>query len=432
MKRFSVLLSLLVVLSIFLTACSGGKEKDGKASSTNETAGSTNEKATITVAAWNAAADALTEQIAGFNQKYPNIKVEILRADTGYTKVTPALAAGTGAPDVIQTQARDFQAFLQKFPDQFVDITDKTQKYKNDFVESSWKSVTKDNKVYALPWDLGPTALYYRIDLFEKAGIDVKSIQTWDEYIEAGKKLKEAIPGTAMTLYTDDFNLYEIFLNQMGGSYVKDGKINVNSPESKKALLLQKKMKDEGIAINVHDGNGRIPALTNDKVASVILPVWYAGTLSHSVEKQAGKWGIVPIPAFEKGGNTQANLGGSILAVSKQSKNADAAFKFIEYVLTTDEGQKIMLQYGLFPSYTPFYKSEVFNTEDKYFGMELYPFFAKLTTTIKGMEYGPIMLDATKPLKDMIDGVLTGNDVDKTMETTAESISKSTKLDVNK
>ena len=152
-----------------------------------------------------------------------------------------------------------------------------------------------------MPWDLGPTALYYRIDLFEKAGIDVASIKTWDDYIVAGKKLTAAIPDAAMTLYTDDFNLYEIFLNQLGGSYVKDGKINVNSPESEKALLLQKKMKDEGIAINVHDGNGRIPALTNDKVASVILPVWYAGTLSHSVEKQAGKWGIVPIPAFDCG-----------------------------------------------------------------------------------------------------------------------------------
>jgi lactose/L-arabinose transport system substrate-binding protein len=422
MKRLSVWLSILLVLTVFLTACSSGKDK--KASSTEG-------KATITVASWNAAADALTEQIEGFNKKYPDIKVEVLHTDTGYSKVTPALAAGTGAPDIIQTQARDFPAFLQKFPDQFVDITDETKKYKDDFIESSWKSVTQDQKIYAIPWDVGPTALYYRIDLFEKAGIDVESIKTWDDYIEAGKKLKETFPDTAMTLYTDDFNLYEIFLNQLGGSYVKDGKINVNSPESEKALLLQKKMKDEGIAINVHDGNGRIPALTNDKVASVILPVWYAGTLSHSVEKQAGKWGIVPIPAFEVGGNTQANLGGSVLAVSKQSKNVDAAFKFIEYVLTTDEGQKIMLKYGLFPSYTPFYKSEAFNSKDEYFGMELYPFFAKQTTTIKGMEYGPIMLDATKPLKDMIDGVLAGNDVKKMMGTTADSISKSTKLKVN-
>lgn len=422
MKKFTVLLSSLLALSVSLTACGGGK---------NEKASTTNENATITVAAWNAAADALAEQVPGFNKKYPNIKVEVLHTDTAYSKVTPALAAGTGAPDIIQTQARDFPAFLQKFPDQFADLTEKTKKYKNDFVESSWKSITKDNKVYAFPWDLGPTALYYRKDLFEKAGIDVAAMKTWDDYMEAGKKLKGAIPGTAMTLYTDDFNLYEIFLNQLGGSYVKDGKINVTSPESKKALLLQKKMNDEGIAINVHDGKGRIPALTNDKVASVILPVWYAGTLSHSVENQSGKWGIIPIPAFEKGGNTQANLGGSILAVSKQSKNQDAAFKFIEYVLTTDEGQKIMLQYGLFPSYTPFYKNETFNTKDKYFGMELYPFFAKQTTTIKGMEYGPIMLDATKPLKDMIDGVLTGADVDKAMANAAESISKSTKLKIN-
>lgn len=42
-----------------------------------------------------------------------------------------------------------------------------------------------------------------------------------------------------------------------------------------------------------------------------------------------------------------------------------------------------MLKYGLFPSYTPFYKSEAFNIKDEYFGMELYPFFA-IQTTIAG------------------------------------------------
>ncbi|MGE8079797.1 ABC transporter substrate-binding protein [Peribacillus loiseleuriae] len=422
MKKFSLLLSLLLVTSVLLVACSG---KDEKSSATES-------GATIKVAAWNSAADALTEQIEGFNKKYPDIKIEILHSDTGYSKVTPALAAGSGAPDIIQTQARDFQAFLTKFPDQFVDLTDKTKAYHDQFIESSWGAVTQDGKVYAMPWDIGPTALYYRIDLFEKAGIDIASIKTWDDYIEAGKKLKEAIPETTMTGYTNDFNLYEIFLNQLGGSYVKAGKINVNSPESKKALLLQKKMKDEGVAINVKDGNGRITANNNETIATNILPVWYAGTLQHSVDKQAGKWGIVPLPAFEEGGNTQANLGGSVLAVSKQSKHTEAAFKFIEYVLTTDEGQKVMIDYGLFPSYVPFYENETFKENNDYFGMEVYPFFAGLTENIHTMDHGPIMLDATKPINDLIGAVLEGKNVDESMETAAKAISKTTKLEVNK
>lgn len=422
MKKLTLLLSLLLITSVLLVACSGKDEKSGSAES----------GATIKVAAWNSAADALAEQIEGFNKKYPDIKVEILHSDTGYSKVTPALAAGSGAPDIIQTQARDFQAFLTKFPDQFVDLTDKTKAYHDQFIESSWGAVTQDGKVYAMPWDTGPTALYYRIDLFEKAGIDIASIKTWEDYIEAGKKLKEVIPETTMTGYTNDFNLYEIFLNQLGGSYVKDGKINVNSPESKEALLLQKKMKDEGVAINVKDGNGRITANNNETIATNILPVWYAGTLQHSVDKQAGKWGIVPLPAFEEGGNTQANLGGSVLAVSKQSKNADAAFKFIEYVLTTDEGQKVMIDYGLFPSYVPFYENEEFKENNDYFGMGVYPFFAGLTENIHTMDHGPIMLDATKPINDLISAVLEGKNVDESMETAAKAISKTTKLEINK
>ncbi|MBZ5750869.1 ABC transporter substrate-binding protein [Metabacillus rhizolycopersici] len=421
MKKL-VLVSLFFVTSIFLAACGGGSSEES-----NTSEGET----TIKVAAWNAAANALTDQIEGFNKKYPDIKVEILQVDPEYSKVTPALAAGTGAPDIIQTQARDFPAFLNKFPDQFVDLTEKTKDYQDKFLESSWESVSKDGKVYAMPWDIGPSALYYRKDLFEKAGIDIASIKTWEDYIEAGKELKKAIPETTMTGYTNDFDLYEVFLNQLGGTYVKDGKINVNSPESKEALLLQKEMKDEDVAISVKDWNGRITELNNEKIASVILPVWYAGTLQHSVEQQAGNWGIVPLPAFEEGGNTQANLGGSILTISKQSKNADAAFKFIEYVLTTEEGQTVMLNYGLFPSYTPFYQSEVFKEYNDYFEMEVYPFFAGLTSNIEKMDHGPIMLDATKPVNDMIGAVLEGKDVDKSMETAATSISKTTNLDIN-
>lgn len=39
-----------------------------------------------------------------------------------------------------------------------------------------------------MPWGIAPTVLFYREDLFQKAGIDVNSIVTWEDFIEAGKK----------------------------------------------------------------------------------------------------------------------------------------------------------------------------------------------------------------------------------------------------
>ena len=43
-----------------------------------------------------------------------------------------------------------------------------------------------------MPWDSGPVVLYYRRDMFEKAGVDPASIETWDDFVEAGKKVVAA------------------------------------------------------------------------------------------------------------------------------------------------------------------------------------------------------------------------------------------------
>jgi lactose/L-arabinose transport system substrate-binding protein len=214
-----------------------------------------------------------------------------------------------------------------------------------------------------------------------------------------------------------------MFFNQLGGNYATpEGKIALKSEQAKQSLTLFKKMADEGIAIDIKDWNGRITALKNNKIASVIYPVWFAGTLMNSVADQKGKWSIMPLPAFSKGGDNQANLGGSVLALTKQSKNQDAAWKFIEYCLATDEGQTVMLQYGLFPSYTPFYDNPIFKANNEYFDMPIYQFFATQAEKIKPLHRGPIMLDATKPLTDMESAVLSGTSIDEAMNAAAQEI----------
>ena len=60
----------------------------------------------------------------------------------------------------------------------------------DQFVDWTWSQVTfgEDNAVYAIPQDSGPTAMYYRADLFEAAGIPVPT--TWAEYADAAAKIK--------------------------------------------------------------------------------------------------------------------------------------------------------------------------------------------------------------------------------------------------
>lgn len=420
-KRVIALILTLFIVAATIAGCGGSSSTAKK-----------EEPITIKVAAWNIAADALKAEIAGFQKKYPNIKVEVQYVDADYTKIMPRLVSGTEVPDIIAIQNRDFPAFMKKFPNGFVDITAKTAELKEKFISAAWEPTMLGGKVYAMPWDMGPAAVYYRKDLFQQAGIDPAKIVSWDDYIEAGKKLKEHFGGdVVMTGYSPDFDLYEELFSELGGNYsTPDGKIDIASEKSKQALTMIKKFVDAGIAINIKDWNGRITAVKNGKIASVIYPVWYAGSLMNDIADQKGKWGVMPLPAFTAGGNNQANLGGSVLTIAKQSKNPEAAWTFLEYCLATDEGQTVMLKYGLFPSYKPFYENAVFKQTNDYFGIPLYQFFAKQADKIPPMNHGAIMLDAKKPLQDMMMAVVGGQDIDQATAAAAQDIAKRTGLPV--
>lgn len=80
------------------------------------------------------------------------------------------------------------------------------------------------------------------------------------------------------------------------------------------------KLKNEGIVFNSPTWDDRVRAVVNGNTATVIYPVWYAGTLRHQAKELKGKWGVFPLPAFTEGGPNQANSGGSLLAISSQSK----------------------------------------------------------------------------------------------------------------
>ncbi len=413
----------LMLMSIFVISCGDRNANEAKTSE--------NEQITLKIATWNVAAKALGDVAKIYEKEHPNIKIEILEVDGDYTKLITQLSAGQGVPDIFSLQIRDVQSFIEKFDGQLADITSKFESdgLKDKFLPAAIKMVSRDNKIFAFPWDIGPVALYYRADMFEKAGVTEKDFETYDGYIDAGKKLQKIFPDVYMT---DRLQLFPILFNQLGGSYVKNGKININSPEAKKAYELMRKMQKEKILLNQSDWGGRIVAMNNSKIASVIFPIWYAGTFTTQLSDQKGKWKITEIPAFEKDGNRRANLGGSSLALSAQSKYQDEAYDFVKFALTTTKGEDVMISYGLFPAYTPYYQEANFKADNPYFGMDINGYFAKLTEGIPNMEYGSIMLDASKPLYDLSSEIMNSDkSIDESLKNTAETIHRLTKLPIN-
>ena len=159
---------------------------------------SAEEEKTITVWAWddNFNVAVMKEAAEVYAQVSPesnvNIDVVSLSKEDVYVKLQTALAGGgSGLPDIVLLEDYVSGKYLNTFPDAFADLTDKFDY--SQFLQFKVDAVTVDGKTYAVPFDTGATALYYRSDLIQEAGYTDEDMQdlTWDEFIEIGKDVTE-------------------------------------------------------------------------------------------------------------------------------------------------------------------------------------------------------------------------------------------------
>jgi lactose/L-arabinose transport system substrate-binding protein len=382
----------------------------------NTTSGSTKLSGTITVASWNDAATAMQAVAKEFMSENPGTTVNVLSVDSNYTKLYTELAAGSGVPDVVQTQNRDFASFYNKYPKAWLDVSDIVSPQKANFDSVVLPMVTFSGKYYAVPWDVGPCALYYRTDIFKNAGVDATTIKTWDDFITAGKTITAKGLGKVLGFdYSGSTSrdVLNLLFDEVGGQfYDSNGKVKFDTPEMLSAIKVLQDAKAAGVTMNLaNEWNDRITAQENNSLVAIPYAVWYSGTMKGSVKDQSGKWGIVPLPAFTAGGSNQANEGGSILAISSATKDANLAKAYLKFGLMTDKGNELELSAGgLFTSYAPSYKDAAYSATDSYFtGISLGTTFSALSTNIPAMKYGPYYTDVDNALKTAVGDIFVNN-----------------------
>jgi raffinose/stachyose/melibiose transport system substrate-binding protein len=64
--------------------------------------------------------------------------------------------------------------------------------FKDTFYRAGIENFTVNDKIYGLPNDIGPIVFWYNKDLCQKGGVDPTQIHTWDDFIDAVKKLQAA------------------------------------------------------------------------------------------------------------------------------------------------------------------------------------------------------------------------------------------------
>lgn len=224
----------------------------------------------------------------------------------------------------------------------------------NQFLPATWQSgvVEGGSQNWAIPWMVGMRVLFYRKDIFEKAGIDIQNaFQNHDTLYQTLEKLQEngiespwAVP-TVPTLNT--LHYVANWLWSAGGKFISpDGQqVEFNSPESiiglKKYFQLSRFLPQPSAELTVE----RVGDLfwKEGKVAAIIGGHWQLPAFEKiSTPKVWKNLGIAPLPGI-------VFLGGSNLVIWEHVRNKMAAVRLVGF-LTSDRVQKLYPpQVGLYP-----------------------------------------------------------------------------------
>jgi multiple sugar transport system substrate-binding protein len=279
-------------------------------------------------------------QVDMFNAAHPNIEVELVHAGQGadqYANLRAGMAAGSGLPDVTQMEFQHVNSFRQT--DAFLDIGQWANAVKDQFPAGSWGQVSEGDAVYAMPWDGGPMAMLYRIDIFEKHGIAVP--KTWAEFADAAVKLHTADPNAFLTnaAFTDG-GWTNALLWQAGWRPVtRNGNeltIRINDQIAKDFAAYWQDLLDKGVVEAKPDFTTEwYTGLDQGRYATWLTAGWGPVFLSGVATNSTGKWRAADLPQWDPSKFVTSNWGGSTLAVMKGTQHPAEAAE-VAIWLTTD------------------------------------------------------------------------------------------------
>ncbi len=311
----------------------------------NNSGGSNNGKVKIRFATWDNAQDLTDQQerVDRFNKENDKIEVSLEAYGDNYdTKVTAAMG-GKDAPDVM------YMWNYPKYSKALLSLNDLIEKegkeYKDNFYETLWNYNKIGDDVYGIPVGFTTHVMYYNKDLFEKAGVEMPTGDwTWDDAKAAAEKisaLDDSTFGLAVPIKPDPYD-YEMFAWSNGGAFSDENgnmKDVINSEATAKPFAFFQEMIMDGTAVATNDyGEDNFKL---GKIGMYMNGAWSVDALNAS----GINYGIALLPNFGDQ-KSQSIVSSSGLGISKDSKNAEAAWEFIKY-WTSEELNKERIGFEL-------------------------------------------------------------------------------------
>ncbi len=339
------------------------------------------EKTELTIWGWGVYPKGLKTIKDDFEEKYPNIKVNIQEIGWGdmNKKLMAAMSGGQGGPDLATVNlGTDVASFASRGG--LADLTEAVKPIEDEFTTRAMAGAHYNGKIYCIPADVAPYAMFYRQDIFAEAGIDPQSIETWSDFIDAGKKITKdtngdgkkdryMLPWPQKSYELGNWN-FDPMMRQAGGNlFDKYGNVVLDKLAiNYQVLETMKEITDTGIGMNVKPWSAPWnTAIKQGKVATIMAGGWFMGNIPDIAPNTKGKWRVMEVPSFVP--NANGSMGGTGYIIPKGAEHKEAAIKFAKFAAANNDAlSKLVKEVGVFPAYKPMYESDFFQQEVEFYG----------------------------------------------------------------
>ena len=293
--------------------------------------------------------------VADFMKANPEIEVEAIYAgnyNDARIKALAALQSGQPAQLSVMFSIDLYELIEQDAIVAFDDIvgTEEEKAWLNSFYPTLMENGKTGGKTWGIPFQRSTIVMYYNKDAFKAAGLDPdQPPATWDELVEAGKKLTKAdgsqwgmmIPSTgypywmfgALTMQND-----QVLMNSAGDETYFDAPATVEALQFWKDLGSTHKVMPEGA---IEWGT-----LRQNFLEGKTAIMWHSTGNLTAVKKNATfDFGVAMLPAKKRRGTPTG--GGNFYIFKKTTpEERSAAMKLIKFMTSPEQSANWSMQTG--------------------------------------------------------------------------------------
>ncbi|WDF34109.1 sugar ABC transporter substrate-binding protein [Arthrobacter agilis] len=359
-----------------------------------------------------------------------DVQLNLVPYEQIFTNIDAQLQAGT-APDLFRVDYGTIGAYSSQ--DQLLDLSSYVDTAAaEEFLPAMWQAVQYDGKPFGVPHQTDTSALVYRTDFFEQAGItnvpdSLASAWTWDEFRQVAEQLRGSIPG----------DLYPFVYNwQLGGStrwlswlFQAGGRLfdedltgsAIESDAGRKALEFTQGFFTDGLvppSSSVKSSTYADDAFSAGTTAMAFVGNFVLPGLDENITDF--EWSATYLPRDERGA---CDLGGNALVATKNARNPELAAEFLKFMTRPDQMSDFCARAMELPTLNSLVGTELdYQTRPDIAGI-----FVEQATTLEPSDVeqltSPAMATINPKLRDELEAAFTqGRPVEETLANIAAAV----------